>query len=98
MRLVNYKRGYSDVFECSIHGTIYMSRNEFNKAFRYIKRIKKYLGGDFYFNLFVQDTHRVVETKDYQLINVRITATQKIVQKFSLSGYKPGNYQLAIWK
>lgn len=102
MKLVNYKRHHY-WFECVIHGTIYMTNNEWSEAIHYISKNHKKLdpyGGNSFYEMFLADTKRVVHSKKYDYYNVRVNATEMLVgsrrRMFSLANYKRGNYQIAV--
>ena len=99
IKLVNYKRGYTDKFDCSIHGTIYITREEWKKFVEYIVKNKKLLdpyGGYSNFKTFCDDTSRRIETKQGYLINIRVTATGILADHYKLDNYKKGNYQIYV--
>ena len=96
MKLINYNRGYNSHFECSIHGTIEMTEDEF-------KEVKAYLyKSDDYFHLssgvLMRDMETKIITSKGFYVNIRVTATDLIARKYNLSNYKKGNYQLFIKK
>ena len=59
MKLINYKRGYNNTFDCSIHGTIKMTFEEWLEAYKYLKN-QRY---DFRF-LLHKDIKREVKIKN----------------------------------
>jgi hypothetical protein len=91
MKLINYKKGYSNLFDCSIHGTIKMTLKEWKKA-------RKWLLTQNLFNIdiFKQDFKRLLIVKNGYFINIRVTATKLLSEKYKLNNYKDGNYQLFI--
>lgn len=91
MKLINYKKGYSEKFDCSIHGTIKMTLKEW-------KRARKWLLTQHLFNkdLLIEDFKRVVLTEKGYFINIRVTATELLASKYNLTNYKDGNYRLFI--
>lgn len=106
MRIVNYKRGYSLSFDCVIHGTIKMSKEEFDKVVEYL-----YANADeirerytyFQVDLLKDDLAKRIFKKDNSdnikgfFVNVRVGATEAIVGHFKPRGtYRRGNYQLYI--
>ena len=93
MKLINYKMGYNNTFDCSIHGTIKMSLKEYKKAIKYLKNNSVKWG---YKYLLVEDLKRVIKLKNGFLVNIRVSATDKLVKKFDLSNYKVGNYQILV--
>lgn len=99
MKLVNYKRGYNDLFNCSIHGTIYMNNMEWGEVYRYIQNNKTLLDKYdpvFYWKLFADDCERTQANSHGYCINIRVRATEAIARKYKLNNYKLGNYQLCI--
>ena len=102
MKLVNYKRGYNERFDCSIHGTIYMTHSEWDKSFAYLKRYAKRMK-DFnltlyshYLDLVKTDSQRQIQTVGGFIINIRVTATELLVERYNLTNYKRGNYQINV--
>lgn len=101
MKLVNYKRGYNNLFDCSIHGTIYMTDDEWQTALKYISDKQGELdlyGGSTMWSIFVRDTQRKYSDKKHSYLNIRITATKMLADHFNLTNYKKGNYQIAVSK
>jgi len=99
MKIVNYSRGYNSIFDCSIHGTIKMTKPEYKKAVAYIVKNKKQLdlnGGYPMFKTFCDDTQRIIWSYNGFYINVRDTATKMLVKHYKLDNYKRGNYQLFV--
>ena len=100
MKLINYKRGYNNTFNCSIHGTIEMTYKEWKEVFRRLKRsinpFKYYDDGRFYKRIFFEDIQRAIITKRARYINIRVALTSWIVKKYGLTNYKRGNYKLRI--
>ncbi len=100
MRIINYKRGYNNTFNCSIHGTIEMTLREWEIALAWLKRSTKpfqyYDDGRFRKNIFLEDIQRTIKTPKSMLLNIRTTPTESLVKKYKLQGYKQGNYQLRI--
>lgn len=98
MKLINYKRGYNNTFDCVIHGTIYMNEAQWDMVLSYLMTGTRldYYGSDMLKKLLTEDIHRKIMTKRGYLINIRGTATELIVKKWNLNNYKKGNYQLHI--
>lgn len=92
MKLVNYKRGYNNIFDCSIHGTIYMNSYEFTKIVLYIQKYKRYFSR----SLFEGDINRKIHIKNGYMVNIRVNATEALAKHWGLKNYKRGNYQLCI--
>lgn len=99
MKLINYKRGYNNTFDCSIHGTIKMNRKEFDKALSYLFAnqeklwIPELLPKDLARRIFIKNSRGIVQGF---LVNIRTTATELIASRFNLKGYKKGNYQIEV--
>lgn len=93
MKIKNYKYGYNDTFNCSIHGTIEMTNTEFKKVKKYLFNPKVQWG---YKSMLTTDLNRIVKSRQGFLINIRVRPTEKIVDHFKLKGYKRGNYALRI--
>lgn len=105
MKLINYNRGYNNTFNCSIHGTIKMTRNEFDKAIAFLFKTRKWVYDrgsiDLYKRMLLEDLNRKIYiekrgTLQGFLVNIRVYATQAIVEKYNLHNYKRSNYQLFI--
>lgn len=89
MKLTNYNYGYSDFFDCSIHGQIKMTQEEFQEMLNN-KLIYRSI-----FNLDDLD-RKLTKTKNSYLMNLRANATEKIAEIYNLKKYKPQNYRLLI--
>lgn len=86
MRLINYKYGYNDTFNCSIHGKIILTQTELDHFLKYHGK-----------KLFdVKDLSRRIETKKGYYINIRVDATEALVKFYKLEKYRRGNYALFI--
>lgn len=105
MKLINYKRGYNNTFDCSIHGTIKMDRKEFDSIVSYLYGDADKIRKDHaYFNsqLLKEDLARRIYIRNNRgivqgfLINIRVSATEALVKQFNLNGYKRGNYQIHV--
>jgi hypothetical protein len=99
MKITNYKRGYNNTFDCSIHGTIRMTREEWEEASRYlINDADRIRHNHRYFNSgrLKEDIERKIITKHGFLINIRVDATAALVKHFNLKNYKRGNYQIEV--
>lgn len=94
MKLINYSLGYNDIFDCSIHGTIKITRSEFDDVvkFLYKNEDRLYLSK----KILIEDLSRRIVTKKGFLINIRATATQLIAKKYNLKNYKNANYQIEV--
>lgn len=86
MKLINYNRGYSNFFDCSIHGRIVVSNEEWGKIKKYVSR---YLFDK-------DDAIRFISTKKGRAYNIRTTATAKVINHFNILGYKRGNYTFDV--
>lgn len=99
MKLINYDYGFSNTFNCSIHGKIIVSREEWDSITHYLK------------NPFVKYEHKFLLKEDLlraiktiykgQLawkFNIRVSATEKVVKFFNIEGYKRGNYVFLVTK
>jgi len=89
MKITNYKLGYNTIFDCSVHGTITMTKEEFRKA---LPIIKKHCAKDF--NTCITKNYYI--HKGIQYYNFGVTATSKLVDTYKLSNYKPSNYQIKV--
>ena len=97
MKLINRDLGYIPLFDCSIHGKILMTAEEWEKARKYL------LGGGerwphepWIMPQIRADEKRMLVTRRGYMINVRVPATVALVEKFELENYKPGNYAIEI--
>jgi len=105
MRLINYKRGYNNTFNCSIDGTIEMNREKYDKMVSYLFNNADTIRKDHeYFNsqILKEDLARRVYIKNSRgvsqgfLINIRLSATDAVVKHFNIKGHKRGNYQIRV--
>ena len=92
-------------FNCVISGEIKMSIWEFVKAIKFLKTTKRLHNGttsylSFYRRLLKEDLSREVvktingQTRKY--FNIRCPATELLIDKFNIKGYKRGNYVLRV--
>jgi V8-like Glu-specific endopeptidase len=95
MKLINYNYGYNNTFNCSIHGRIVVNKIEWGKIVKYILNplVTKDL---FYRNMLKEDLNRLVFMDKGTLLNIRTTATEKVVDFFNIKGYKRGNYTFLV--
>ena len=95
MKLINYDYGYINNFDCSIHGKIITTKEEWLRALKYLfhHKVKDYY---LWKDLLKEDITRAIHTKKGTLFNIRVTATEKIVDKFNVKGYKRGNYMFMV--
>lgn len=100
MKLINYKYGYFQEFTCSIHGKIRMTYREWKKARTYLlaNYLKRKSDRSFFLPILRQDIERRINTKKSFIINIRVTATEQLVNHFKVKNYKRGNYILEIIK
>jgi hypothetical protein len=101
MKLINYKRGYNDTFECSIGGTITMSQEEWVRVKRYLikkaKRLDVISGWTMWSKVFARDCKQTITTPEGNtLLSIGVTLTEGIAQRYHLTTYKQCNYQLHI--
>lgn len=106
MKIINYKYGYIDTFSCSIHGKIVMTRAEWKKASKYLfnggvlKKIQRRMQQFPIWELsgiIQKDIDRRIETKQGTLINIRVSPTEILVERFKPKGtFKRANYMLLI--
>ena len=95
MRLINYDYGYNNTFNCSIHGKIIVTQREWKKIEKYVSNpsVTKDI---FSRRMLNADIKRIVYTKTGTLLNLRVFATEKAVDKFNIKGYKRGNYVFLV--
>jgi hypothetical protein len=99
MEIINYNYGYNNTFNCSIHGKIIVSKEEWNKIEKYIfnSSVTKDI---FYRNILRDDIKRLIYTKEGTLLNIRVTATRQVIDKFrniqNRKKYKLGNYMFLV--
>lgn len=95
MKLINYKRGYNSTFDCSIHGTIKINREEYYKIVHYLYSVTtKLWNKDILYSDLARRIH--IDKNKKFLINIRSTATKLLADKFNLTNYKAGNYQIEV--
>jgi hypothetical protein len=93
MKLINYKRGYNNTFDCSIHGTIKMSRDEYDEMVMFLyKNENKVWNKDILYT----DLANRIHFKGGFLCNIRTTTTEMVAKHFGLTNYKPNNYQIEV--
>jgi hypothetical protein len=96
MKLINYNYGNINTFDCVIKGKIIVSKNEWKKCLNYLARVKPDTSYPFYKTMVKEDVKRQIKTKKGYLVNIRIWATEKIVNHFNLKRYKKNNYMFLI--
>lgn len=99
IKLINYNYGYLNKFDCCIGGKIIVNKLEW-------KAIKKYLLNPFtrasylWKDILKEDFERKYKTKNGELVNIRVTATEKVIEKFGIENgrynYKRNNYMFLI--
>lgn len=97
MRIINCNLGYFEDFDCSIHGKIIATQEEWNKAIKYLfnNKVKHcYLHKD----ILREDLERKIKTINGYMVNIRVGATELIVNKFGVDKYRKGNYIFEIIK
>jgi hypothetical protein len=71
-----------------------MTPKEWLKARKYL--FKKTEAGYWASGILTEDCNRMIMTKSGYRINIRVPATELLVEKFDLKNYKLGNYQLDV--
>ena len=101
MKLINYNYGYTpaDTSGTYYRGKIKMTYNEYCKAIKYLLRAR--LGATYEQllskKILKEDLRKSVSVKGNGFhVCVRVTATQKLVDKYNLKGYKRQNYFLHV--
>jgi hypothetical protein len=89
MKLTNYNKGYREKFDCSIHGTLEVNKEEFKKI---LPIIKKYCID--YDNAIQKNYY--VDKQGNHYYSFGITPFIKIVNKYQLKNCKDGNYQIKL--
>lgn len=93
MKLINYNYGYNNTFNCSIHGKIIVNREEWKSITHYL--LNPFIKFEHKF-LLKDDLQRYIKTKQGYLFNLRVTATEKVVNFFNIKRYKRGNYTFLV--
>ena len=99
MKIINYNYGYNNFFNCSIHGKIIMTQKELDKAVLFLLRgAKRWMPSSPWIKeVLKKDLERKVQDKKGYRINIRVPATEVLVEKFGLQDkYKRGNYMLQV--
>jgi hypothetical protein len=94
MKIINYNRGYNNTFDCSIHGTIKMDKNEWATVYEWL--MNGYQTEKFWKQILTGDIKRRIDFKHTIFMNIRVSATEALVKHFNLKNYKRGNYQIAV--
>lgn len=97
MKLRNHYKNYTYFNDTVIKGTITMTSSEWKTALKYLNHHKV---TSYYFDktIFKQDIERKEQTKNGYLINIRVSATEILVRKYSLKHYQRHNYQILVLK
>lgn len=93
MKLINYNRGYSNFFDCSIHGRIIVTEKEWEEIKKYLRNPSVKYDHKF---LLEDDIKRELRYGNNRSVNLRVSATDRVVNRFSISNYKRGNYIFSI--
>jgi hypothetical protein len=96
MKLINYNYGY--LFDCVIHGKIIVNKKEWQDILKFLARVKPHSSYPFYKTMLKDDAKRIIKTKQGDLVNIRVWATEKVVNKYNLKNYKKVNYMFLITK
>ena len=97
MKIINYKYGY--LFDCSIHGKIQVSQDEWRQIRVLLFSKSKWcghLGVKFARNMLASDMVRSMQVKGAKWYNIRVSATEAVVKHFMLTKYKKGNYVFEV--
>ena len=101
MKVTNYKYGYIPQFSCSIHGKISMTREEWIKAYKYLRSPsvrRSFLPSYPWVNAqLVEDQKRgnAIKKGLDLLINIRVPMTEKLAEHYGLK-IKRANYMIEI--
>lgn len=96
MKVINYDYGFIPLFDCVIKGKIQMTTQEFIKIQKYLfnPSVKSYYLDK---RLLKEDLQRRLFLSGGKFwVNVRVSATEKLVQRFNLEKYKRNNYVLEV--
>lgn len=105
MKLVNYNYGYLPPFSCVIRGKIVMTRKEWFEARKYLfnpsviraMSTSNMSPLSFRIQLLRDYGHRLATQKGKGVrFCLRVTATQRLVKRYGLTGYKRQNYMVEI--
>jgi hypothetical protein len=98
MKLINYNYGYNNTFNCSIHGKIVVTKNEWSKIVKYLLHNKVTIfNWDFEKRILKDDLQRKKQLDNINTwYNLRVSATDLVVWKFNIKGYKRGNYVFCV--
>lgn len=96
MKLINYNYGYYQQFNCSIHGKIVMTLKEWRDALKFLRRKKWSISSPWIARVLSEDISKHVPNKNSFLVNIRVPATEALVKRYNLAGYKRANYMLQI--
>mgnify|MGYP001611741983 FL=1 len=98
MKVINYNYGYNNFFNCSIHGKIILNKTEWKNALSFLFRGAKrwYPSYPWVKEVLKEDIERFIPTKTGKLYNIRVPATETLVEKYNLKKYKRGNYTILV--
>ncbi len=91
MKLTNYKRGYINKFDCSIHGTIRIGKRNVATVIRLLSEMPEDCSYPWVSRLALERLN--IGDKSFCL---GVTATEYLVRCLGLKGYKNGNYQFIV--
>lgn len=96
MKIINYSRGYIDQFDCSIHGRILISEQEFGVIKELIDNWE--INDKDITHPWIADMARGdIERMMFNRFNIRTTMTEYVVRKMPHNGkLKRGNYYFEI--
>lgn len=89
MKITNYNIGYVQKFDCSIHGTLHVTKEEFKKI---LPVLKKY-SYDFEDSI---TKNYIVDKFGNHFYSFGVTPMDKINAKYKLARYKRANYQIKL--
>lgn len=100
MKLINYRYGYSNFFDCSLHGKIIVTSTEWEKVKKFLLKTQKWIDDSgyvgFYKKILREDLKRIQKVKSGFRCSIRVSATQGIAEQFGLKKYKRGNYVFEV--
>lgn len=101
MKLINYDYGFTpaDTSGTYYRGKIRMTYDEYREAVKYLRRAR--LGASyehaFYKKMLLEDLKRTASVKGNGFhVCVRVSATEKLVKRYGLKGYKRHNYFIHV--
>ena len=99
MKIINYNYGYIPTFSCSIHGKIVVSGREWEANKRYLRNGSLRKTPYLYPDILRKDFERAVKSRISRYVNfynIRVTATELVVNHWNLRKYKRGNYMFEV--